>query len=321
MTNQISPDQERLARILFPYAYERNLSARQQSTRFAHYTSAEAAMSILRSKEVWMRKSSCMNDFLEVQYGLARLYRAYGQSEAGKSFKATLNKIFQGITTDIETLFDSWAPHFQANTYFTCLSEHENKEDTFGRLSMWRAYGQATGVALIVNNAVFLNPSDGFGAYSTPVAYLNDQEFEKQFRQVAENINKEADFIKTEGREAVTARIFHMLRFASLSTKHPGFAEEKEWRIVYCPTLESSQYLIKDIQVFGGIPQTIYKIPLRDISEVGLVASIPNLINRIIIGPTQYPLALAEAFHDLLAEAQVPEPGSRICVSDIPLRQ
>jgi hypothetical protein len=321
MTNQISSDQERLARILFPYAYERNLSARLQGTRFVHYTSAEAAMCILRSKEMWMRKSSCMNDFLEVQYGLTRLYRAYGQSEAGKSFKSILNKIFEGITADIEKLFDGWTPHFQTSTYFTCLSEHEAKEDTFGRLSMWRAYGETTGVGLVVNNAVFLTPSDGFGAYSSPVAYLNDQEFEKQFRQVAENIDKEADFIKTEGREAVTARIFHMLRFATLCTKHPGFAEEKEWRIVYCPTLENSQYLVKDIKVFRGIPQPIYKIPLKDISEVGLAASIPNLLDRIIIGPTQYPLALAEAFYKLLVEAQVPDPESRICVSDIPLRR
>jgi len=37
MTNKISPDQERLARILFPYAYERSLSAHQQRTRFVHY--------------------------------------------------------------------------------------------------------------------------------------------------------------------------------------------------------------------------------------------------------------------------------------------
>jgi hypothetical protein len=37
MTNKISPDQERLARILFRYAYERSLGAHQQRTRFVHY--------------------------------------------------------------------------------------------------------------------------------------------------------------------------------------------------------------------------------------------------------------------------------------------
>src|SRR6266436_7909023 len=107
-----------------------------------------------------------MNDFLEVQYGLARLYRAYGKTEAGKKFQSILNKIFDKITSDVEKLFDSWTPHFQTNTYFTCVSEHEDSEDTFGRLSMWRAYGQTIGIALVLNNSVFLTPSDGFNAYS-----------------------------------------------------------------------------------------------------------------------------------------------------------
>jgi hypothetical protein len=31
-------------------------------------------MSILRSKQIWMRKSMCMNDFMEVQYGLRHLF-------------------------------------------------------------------------------------------------------------------------------------------------------------------------------------------------------------------------------------------------------
>ena len=67
------------------------------------------------------------------------------------------------------------------------------------------------------------------------------------------------------------------------------------------------------------MPQPIYKIPLRDIPEANLRA-IPGLINRIIIGPTQYPLALQEAFVQLLTEAGVSDPESKICVSDIPIK-
>jgi Protein of unknown function (DUF2971) len=321
MTGQVSPEQDRLARVLFPHFYDRYLSARLHGTRFVHYTTADAAMNILRSREVWMRKSSCMNDFLEVQYGLTRLYRAYLQTDTGKMFKSILNELFEGITADIEKLFDSWTPHFQTNTYFTCMSEHETKEDTYGRLSMWRAYDQGTGVALVLNNSVFLAPADRFGAYSSPVAYLDDAEFEKQFGRVVTNIREEVDFIRQQGREAMTGRIFQMLRFASLCTKHPGFAEEKEWRVIYCPTLEESPYLTKEIQVVRGVPQPIYKIPLRDIPEIGLLASVPSLLNRIIIGPTHFPVAVAEAFHQLLVEAGVPDAESRVCVSDIPLRR
>jgi hypothetical protein len=34
--------------------------------RLVHYTSAEAALKILESEEVWLRNSLCMNDFSEI---------------------------------------------------------------------------------------------------------------------------------------------------------------------------------------------------------------------------------------------------------------
>jgi hypothetical protein len=96
----------------------------------------------------------------------------------------------------------------------------------------------------------------------------------------------------------------------------------QEWRVIYSPTVEQSPYLTKEIRVVKGVPQPIYKIPLKDIPEIGLTAAaIPTLLNRVIIGPTQYPLALHEAFVDLLTEAGVQDPAAKVCVSDIPLRR
>jgi hypothetical protein len=94
----------------------------------------------------------CMNDFMEVQYGLQCLYRAY-HSEAGKRFQAVLDRLFDGLRTEIEKLFDYWTWRLRTDTYFTCVSEHKGEgEDTLGRLSMWRAYGGTTGVALVMNS-------------------------------------------------------------------------------------------------------------------------------------------------------------------------
>jgi hypothetical protein len=93
-----------------------------------------------------------MNDFMEVQHGLNCLYKTYRDSDHGKTFKEALNGIFEGITGEIEALFDSWTPHLQTNTYLACVSEHESSEDTFGRLSMWRAYSESTGVGLVMNS-------------------------------------------------------------------------------------------------------------------------------------------------------------------------
>src|ERR1700737_472954 len=65
----ISLEQERFARILFPHASEQYRRVRKTGTRFVHYTNASAAMGILRSKTIWMRASSCMNDVSEVRLG------------------------------------------------------------------------------------------------------------------------------------------------------------------------------------------------------------------------------------------------------------
>jgi len=51
---------------------------------------------------------------------------------------------------------------------------------------------------------------------------------------------------------------------------------------------------------------------------VGL--ALPDLLNRIIIGPCEFPQVILTAFHRLLDDAGVPDPGKKIVVSDIPLR-
>jgi len=319
---QRTPEEERLIKIFYPFAHERRSAVLTGNIRFVHYTSADAAMNILRSKEVWMRKSSCMNDFLEVQHGLDCLVKTYKESEAGKVFKIAVNDIYDGIVVDIEQLFDSWIPHFQTNTYFACFSEHKDAEDDFGRLSMWRAYSETTGIAFVMNNLPFITPSRALKAYASPIAYLSDQEFEKAFAKLTENIINEKTFLKQQDRQIIISHVFNAFKFAVLCTKHPGFAEEMEWRLVYSPSLEQSEHLKKEIRVIKGVPQPVYKIPLKDIPDEGLVGiEIPALLDRIIIGPTQYPQVMIEAFCDLLSEAGVKDAGDRVFISDIPLRQ
>ena len=317
---EFTPDQIRLIQIFHPFAFERQTAVQSHGTRFVHYTRADSAMNILRTKEVWMRKTSCMDDFMEVEHGLECLLAAY-RGKQGNRFKTALEGMFQGICKEIEELFNGWMPYFQTDTYITCFSEHLDVEDTSGRLSMWRAYRETTGVALVMNNGPFLRPSEALKAYTSPVAYLTDKEFEKELGKIACALETNSEFLRGQDRQAIVGYVFNAFKFASLCTKHPGFREEREWRVVYSPKLEKSDRLVRDIQVIGGTPQPIYKIPLQNVPEEGFVgAEIPELVDRIIIGPTQYPVAACEAFEDLLSEAGVDDPASRIFVSDIPLR-
>lgn len=57
-------DHWQISRVLMPHAMARYEAVKSTNTRFVHYTRADVAVSILADKQVWMRKTSCMNDFM-----------------------------------------------------------------------------------------------------------------------------------------------------------------------------------------------------------------------------------------------------------------
>jgi hypothetical protein len=287
--------------------------------RFVHYTSAESAMKMINSRKVWMRKSTTMNDFSEIEHGLNCVEAAW-QTPAAYQFKAVLEEKFPGLVKQVVEAYESWRPHFQMETYFTCISEHSGgREDRLGRLSMWGAYGN---VALVLRPDVFMSETQSLGAYSSPVDYQDEASFIASFEKIVEVVTHEKDFIGNRERDLVFSLVFLMLRLAVLATKHPGFVEEREWRIYYSPTIEPSIRIKKELEIVNGIPQPVCKIPLEDDQENGLVGFTPDqLIDRIIIGPMQHPWVAAEAFVELLTTSGVADAQHKVWISDIPLRQ
>lgn len=137
-----------------------------------------------------------------------------------------------------------------------------------------------------------------------------------------QNVRREAEFVEGLGRETVIGYVFEAFRAAMLCTKHPGFAEEREWRIIYSPTYARSERIGTEIVSVGGSPQPVCKLPLKNVPEEDLIgAEIPELVERIIIGPSKYPGVIAEVFFELLKAADVPDAGKRIAISHIPLRK
>jgi hypothetical protein len=262
-----------------------------------------------------------MNDFSEIEHGLGCLRASY-RGPTGNSFKKLLDEMFPEVSIEAEKLFDGWTPHFRSETYITCVSEHLDSEDVTGRLSMWRAYGGSSGVALVFNNAPFLGSTQVLGAYSSPVEYLREAEFDDAFKEVVASIEREKSIVSQLDRSVVVAHVFNMLRHAVLCTKHPGFAEEREWRVIHAPNLYGPGKVVHDYQAIGGVPQSVYKIPLKDWPDEGLVGvAIPSFLNRLIIGPAQLPGTLYSTFHKVLAEAGVTDIEKKLCISDIPLRR
>jgi Protein of unknown function (DUF2971) len=260
---QLPSDQKRLWEIFHPKAAEEEARILDKDVRFVHYTRADTALKILRDKEIWMRKATCMSDFSEVQHGLDCLDEAYNKSQIGKWFQSTLNGIFEGFSETIARVFTSWIPLIKFNTYITCFAEHTKEQDKYGRLSMWRAYAANSGVAIVLNNSAFKISPDVLWTFLSPVAYLEDTDVQQELERIRTNITANTEFIKAQGSMAITSCVLRMFLFGSVSIKNPCFREEMEWRLVHSDGFSQSQFLRKANESIQGIPQPIYRFPLR----------------------------------------------------------
>lgn len=321
MNLPLSPDQLRLFGIFFPRYLKSFQELIQNQTRFVHYTNAEGALSILKNRSFWMRKPQWMNDYREIDYGFECLDEAYSKSEGGKHFQKSMETAFPGVTKAILDNFNQWLFHYRNNTFVACVSEHDNHEDINGRLSMWRGYGSGTGVALVVKSHPFAMVSDALGAYSTPVVYLTPLEVAAHLEAIATSIDENADFVKSVPQGQIEYMVHEAFRYGMLCTKHPGFAEEREWRIVYSPDRDQKtvKLLPKSFENIGGVRQPVHSIPLADVP--GYTDLSPQaILDRVIIGPSRFPGAHLETFRHALEEAGVQDVATKVVISDIPLR-
>lgn len=315
-----TPDLTTFKKTFFPYATQAGERVQKSGCRFAYYTTAATAIQILSGPQIWMRNTLVMNDFMEVEHGLVCVLNAY-ESGAGKKLNNLLESAHPGLADEIRLLFQAWIPNIRSDTFVTCLSEHSAEDDQYGRLSMWRAYGGIAGVAFVLNGGVLFRESRGLAAYTSPVAYLDGAGFEERFSQVVDNIAANSKMLCDLGRAGVKDTIFQMLRYAAVCTKHPAFEEEREWRVIASPTLESSPLLQECVEIVGGVPQKVLKIKLEDHSDQNLIAMNPDaLIERVLIGPCEHADVIWKALCQVLSNAGVRNPQLRIFHTGIPLR-
>lgn len=270
---------------------------------------------------MWLRNAQLMNDFSEIQHGLNCLYSAW-DSEPGRALQEMIDRVKSGLRNHIASLFDGHTNNLRNQTYITCVSEHRDEEDELGRLSMWRAYGGRNGVALVLNSDAFNAETDEMRVYSSPVFYQSIDEFTEWFSVWSKAIVAAEHELAQLGGDVVQNWLFASFRSFALCTKHPAFAEEREWRVFYSPAFEgASDWIEPSNEVVHGVPQSVMKLMLRDDPERGIRGVAPaTLVERLIIGPSEYPLQIFDSLATSLAAAGVEEPADKIFISNIPLR-
>lgn len=300
---------------IFPDVLTDSKELSDESFQIVHYTSAEALVSILRNKSFWLRPTYNMNDYSEIIHGLDFLIKSYN-NDNDFTFSKTIESIFPGTASHLEQFLNQ---HLHANKndiFVGCLSQHKKEEDELGRLSMWRAYGRGSGVALVLNKKFFQLESDETLFFSK-VKYDEESTFKEDFNQIIQNIEIHKEEISRLGFEGFANMILVYFLMKLSAQKHPGFKEEMEWRLIHIPKLFPVRHVIESVHVIDSLPQRIYEIDFEESKEPILLDS---LIERIIIGPCKNGLAVYDSLLIELKKAGVKQPHNRLKNSAIPLR-
>jgi hypothetical protein len=215
-----------------------------------------------------------MADFSEVQHGLVILNKFLQDESRKVQFYGALDAVSPNVAAEAVTLFNQWWNNIRFSTYITSISEHDDKEDTHGRLSMWRAFGVQTSarVALIFRVPWFTGAQDALNVLFSPVAYLTEKEAHSVVAEVTRNITANVGFLRSLDRQIVLNAVFNMLVGGVTCLKHESFLEEREWRAIYTPQMRPSPLMESSVEVVGGTPQIVYKLPLDGRKSEALAA-------------------------------------------------
>jgi len=187
---------------------------------------------------------------------------------------------------------------------------------------MWRAFGMSTArVGIVFKVSRVSAGALALRLMFSPVAYLTEEQAHGVLAEVMGNLAKSRDFLRSVDRTIVVETVFMMLLAGVTCLKHEGFHEEREWRAIYCPKFNASPLMESAIEVVGGVPQLVYKLPLDATPSPALTdLDFSRMFHRLIIGPSPYPWPMYEAFREALTKAGIVDAAERVWNSGIPIR-
>jgi hypothetical protein len=263
------------------------------------------------------------------------------QDTLGHRLFAALDRVHDGISNTVRSRYYQEAHFAREQTYMISLCEHE-PNDWLGRLSMWRAYGGSrASVALVFNPEPVFDPSVSLNLYASPVLYGDDSNVAGELSKVVAELEAAPETIAAVDAGMVAHLVASALHLALLSTKHRGFQEEREWRILALSSgLGASGWVKPSTQSIGGIPQIVQVVPLHghgsklpcaqvtmthamDSESVTFLPQLGwgTLIDRIIVGPSLFPETVKAAIEAQLRADGVSRWDQLVTLSEIPLRQ
>lgn len=288
----------------------------------AHYTSIDVAFQILTGRELWLSNPLRMNDRDEASF-IVRSSLSLLASHEGIKRSLKDPALFQELEAAYATAVNHYLDGVVFDTYVVCFCEHSATDEN-GLLSMWRGYGSDGAGAAVVFDTSRLDPDMDLGLWLGRVHYGTDAE---RMGWIDAILNKLSELIPSLRLDTASARriAVHLIRriiTLGLSTKHDGFAEEHEWRVVYQRERDDDvDRHIDSLDCFFGPRGIEPKLRLQMGGKAGHEHLDPsNLVSKVMLGPAMdNPLAEA-AFKRALLKKNLPGLADRVNSSRTPYR-
>jgi hypothetical protein len=255
----------------------------------AHYTSIQTLESIMANDEIWFSNPLYMNDKEELRFGMMEGASAF-RSHVGLEKACGTRPRFEILLHAFEHYFSVFDREHAFDTYALCFAEH-SPERSDGLLSMWRGYGGNGNGAAIVFDLSKLNVSEASPFIISKVFYASRNE---RLEWINSKLNELADLIAKlqmpdeELYKAAYAWIERLKAF-SIFTKHHGFHEECEWRIVYWSQRDQEKKLGPMLDYWIGPRGLEPRLKFKVTHIEGVTAedlSLEKLVSQIILGPS-----------------------------------
>lgn len=206
-----------------------------------HYCGLDSFLSIIKNSSIWLSDIQKSNDYREMAWFRQQYYNfilnKYKDTK-DENVKTICETIFSIAATDGFENCPAWLIptarnhltetkdlFFSLRTYAFCLSEHSDS------LGQWRGYANdGKGVAIGFSRK-YLDAIDGYSLRCPKFNFLfGNVSYRKTLTSLFNKMFEMHDKTKTD--------IFVLKSFIDLTRtsplfKHPSFAEEKEWRIIY----------------------------------------------------------------------------------------
>jgi hypothetical protein len=285
-----------------------NRAANSPATLY-HYTDAAGLLGIVRSGELWASHASFVNDVGELRYVdalLAEVVDSLSETFTGNwvsLYLDTIPELFKATITD------------KFELYLACFCEDGDQ------LSQWRGY-PSTGGGYAIG---FDRKAVTGGRMLRRVIYDVQEQ-----RSILDDILRPAcvllanadrdttlspDYVRDAAIMAGSAAMSSIAE-CSWTFKHPGFAEEKEYRLLRAsPNDHQEHRVVPELRAspLGLLPYTSLNFP----------SPTPDngpTIKEVVVGPNQHPAQALQAVRHLLDANGYSTTDTTIRRSGIPLR-